>query len=90
VHDHCVQASTPLIQFLLHNLLFTISQTRADYKRKAAVLVELMAAQQQAGQEGGAEAMQQQLSAFRSEVDAALLHMLARRVQAAQEHGQVR
>ncbi|KAF6254266.1 hypothetical protein COO60DRAFT_1542332 [Scenedesmus sp. NREL 46B-D3] len=47
-----------------------------------------MAAQQAAGQAGGQEALQQQLSAFRGEVDAALLHMLARRLQAAQEHGQ--
>ncbi|WIA21341.1 hypothetical protein OEZ85_000568 [Tetradesmus obliquus] len=65
-----------------------IQLTRAEYKRKAAVLLELMAAQQQVNQEGGQEALQQQLSAFRGEVDAALLHMLARRLQAAQQHGQ--
>jgi hypothetical protein len=75
---------------LSNNIFCPLSlQTRAEYKRKAAVLLELMSAQQQVGQAGGQEALQQQLSAFKGEVDGALLHMLARRLQAAQEHGQV-
>lgn len=81
--------STLEIFGLLMVFLATFVQTRAEYKRKAVMLLELMAAQQQVNQEGGQEALQQQLSAFRGEVDAALLHMLARRLQAAQQHGQV-
>lgn len=61
-------------------------QTRAAYKRKAAVLVELMAAQQS---EAAEEVLAQKLSAFRVEIDEALLHMLSKRVQAAQTHEQV-
>lgn len=63
------------------------AQTRAEYKRKAAVLVELLAALQS---EAAEEAVLERLAAFRVEIDEPLLHMLAKRLEAAQQHEQVR
>lgn len=65
------------------------TQTKAEYKRKAAILLELMAAQRSS--EGGAasEAFMQQLAAFRVDVDEAMLHMLRKRLHAAAEHQEV-
>jgi hypothetical protein len=65
------------------------TQSRADYKRKAAILLELLAAQRGEG-EAAAEAFVQRLAAFASDLDEALLHMVAKRLQAAQQHGEVR
>lgn len=59
------------------------TQTRAEYKRKAAVLVELISALQQG--ESALEAFEQKLSSFRVEIDEALLHMLSRRIEAARQ-----
>jgi hypothetical protein len=63
-------------------------QTKAAYRRKAAILVELMTAQRN---EGGtaSEAFMQQLSAFRVDVDEAMMHMLSKRLEAAQHHEEV-
>lgn len=63
-------------------------QTRAEYKRKAAVLVEFISALQQG--ESAQEAFEQKLSSFKVEVDEALLHMLSRRIEAAKTLEQVR
>ncbi|KAF8057922.1 SRC2 [Scenedesmus sp. PABB004] len=60
--------------------------TRAEYRRKAAVLVELLSAFAADG--GGEEVLAQKLAAFRVEIDEPLLHMLARRIEAAKTHGQ--
>eukprot|EP00878_Enallax_costatus_P008521 GHUV01008909.1.p1 GENE.GHUV01008909.1~~GHUV01008909.1.p1 ORF type:complete len:420 (+),score=159.62 GHUV01008909.1:1558-2817(+) len=57
--------------------------TQAEYKRKAAVLVEFITALQQG--ESAQEAFEQQLSSFRADIDEALLHMLSRRIEAARQ-----
>ena len=64
------------------------SQSKAEYKRKAAILVELLAAQRN---EGGtaSEAFMQQLAAFRVDVDEAMLFMLHKRLEAAVQHAEV-
>jgi DNA-binding FrmR family transcriptional regulator len=63
-------------------------QTKAEYRRKAAILVELLSAQRN---EGGtaSEAFMQQLAAFRVDIDEAMLHMLHKRLDAAVQHGEV-
>jgi hypothetical protein len=72
---------------LLLLLLLLLLQTHAEYQRKASVLVELLAAVQ--SEAAGQEVLQQKLAAFRVEVDEALLHMVARRLEAARQLEQV-
>ncbi len=60
----------------LHRLL----QTKGGYRRRAAVLVELLSA---------GPALEQKLATFRGEIDEALLHMALRRLKAAQDLQQV-
>jgi hypothetical protein len=75
-----------------HPLATHHPQTRAEYQRKAAILLELLAAQRRDGGEAGAAAaaLERALAAFRGGVVVAKLHMVARRLAAATQHGEVR
>jgi chorismate mutase len=63
-----------------------LAQTRGEYRRRAAALVELMTAAVSADAE---EEVPRLVTAFSDIIDEAMLALLARRIDAAQMAGQV-